>query len=705
MSSNKRFDNKAKIKKLINIGLFDDHIEELSKALYTKRLFTKDIKCYFNNKSNKLDNYLIQKTLKKNNNGGNTSNKNKNNKNYITTLKKSSSGDINFYEFNKYKEKELNEDMKNLLISLNNSQDETKSKFQELKEENDYFSSLYKVYKELRNLKTRKANSDNDNNLFIFLYDLLIKYKSKKKLSFDINSLFSDILRETPLAETDLDKLKFYYIINPERFDIINDYINNKHTSQKKENKINPLFAMYNNESANNSFKNEMPKEPRIIDMTKMKYLKEIQYLKKVNKRTKFKIIKGGNIIGMHQHKTPKLIHYNSNKQNNRYINENGNLNKNENENKENSNEDNEEEESEDEDNYYYDNNINEKQQNILNNTKKNKKQLQLEIEKDKKDINILKNTIKDFFNDENNNLKKLKESNSYFNLKKNYSFNKSNRNEFKKNTFFSIDNENINNKIINNKKFEYFNPRISRHKIQRNTSYDKFSNFNDYKFNDIFYKTKKNNDYNNSTFLSNKNNYQHSTYYSNQSYNNLINNSKFSPNNSTSLSNKLYNTPKNKIIFNGYKLNKNYTFNVNKENSNKNKELKKSKTILSDEKDNNLLLDNIIKNKTDNIYYISKKINGKNKNEYIQKINDYFKYTNSKLPLLYKKNDFKDTFFFFHRLKQEIQNNDIKYKYQNARKFLNDKERKKLYDIEVLDSLITDKEKELLIKVLKRKL
>ena len=82
----------------------------------------------------------------------------------------------------------------------------------------------------------------------------------------------------------------------------------------------------------------------------------------------------------------------------------------------------------------------------------------------------------------------------------------------------------------------EFFNPRISRHKIQRNTSYDKFSNFNDYKFNDIFYKTKKNNDYNNSTFLSNKNNYQHSTYYSNQSYNNLINNSKFSPNNSTSL-------------------------------------------------------------------------------------------------------------------------------------------------------------------------
>ena len=51
--------NKEKIKKLINKGLFDDHIDELSEALYTKRIFTKDIRPFFNkNKNSSLDNYL-----------------------------------------------------------------------------------------------------------------------------------------------------------------------------------------------------------------------------------------------------------------------------------------------------------------------------------------------------------------------------------------------------------------------------------------------------------------------------------------------------------------------------------------------------------------------------------------------------------------------------------------------------------------------
>ena len=221
-----------------------------------------------------------------------------------------------------------------------------------------------------------------------------------------------------------------------------------------------------------------------------------------------------------------------------------------------------------------------------------------------------------------------------------------------------------------------------------------------------MFYKIKKNNEYN-STFLSNRGNCQHSTFYSNQSINNFINNSsisKFSPNNSTSLSNKFYNTPKNKRIFQDNKYKKITFNNFNSEKSKKNKDLKKSKTLFQDDKKTDIL-DNIIKYKTENIYYISKKLNGKNKKAYINKINDYFKYKNSKLPLLFKKNDFKETFFFFHRLKNEIQNNDIKYKYQNARKFLNDKEKKKLNDIENLDCIIADKEKELLTKVLKRKL
>jgi hypothetical protein len=691
MTLNKKHDNKERVKHLINIGLFDEHIDELSKALYSKRLFTKDIKCFFNNKiRNKLDNYLTPKTINKKEifHKNNKRNNNNSNKSNIINLKKKKGGDINFYEFSKYKEEELNKDMKNLLISLNSSQDETKFKFQELKEENDYFSSLYKVYNELKNRKTKKSNSDDDNNIFIFLYDLLLKYKSQKKLSFDINSLFSDILRETPLASTDLEKLKFFYIINPERFDIINNYLNKENINIKKRNKINPLLAMYNNSADSSLNKNEVPKEPKIIDMTKMKYLKEIKYLNKVNRRTKYKIINGGNLIGLFTHKSPKL-------KKKRNLDDDNN---NDNENEDNLNDENEEEEYEDIEKY-------ENQFNI----KQDKKRIKLEIQKDNKEINRLKKTINDFFHDDKNySMKLLEKTNSNINIfnkgKTKYSLNRNDRNDNKKKTFFSIDNGNNDNNIINNKKFEFFKP--INNKLLRNTSYDKFSINNDYYTKDMFYKIKKNNEYN-STFLSNRGNCQHSTFYSNQSINNFINNSsisKFSPNNSTSLSYKFYNTPKNKRIFQDNKYKKITFNNFNSEKSKKNKDLKKSKTLFQDDKKTDIL-DNIIKYKTENIYYISKKLNGKNKKAYINKINDYFKYKNSKLPLLFKKNDFKETFFFFHRLKNEIQNNDIKYKYQNARKFLNDKEKKKLNDIENLDCIIADKEKELLTKVLKRKL
>jgi hypothetical protein len=60
----------------------------------------------------------------------------------------------------------------------------------------------------------------------------------------------------------------------------------------KKETKINRIFSMKNFQSANNSFnKTQMPKKPTIIDMTKLKYLKEINYLNKLNKVTRNKIV------------------------------------------------------------------------------------------------------------------------------------------------------------------------------------------------------------------------------------------------------------------------------------------------------------------------------------------------------------------------------------------------------------------------------
>jgi hypothetical protein len=91
MTLNKKHDNKERVKHLINIGLFDEHIDELSKALYSKRLFTKDIKCFFNNKiRNKLDNYLTPKTINKKEifHKNNKRNNNNSNKSNIINLKK-----------------------------------------------------------------------------------------------------------------------------------------------------------------------------------------------------------------------------------------------------------------------------------------------------------------------------------------------------------------------------------------------------------------------------------------------------------------------------------------------------------------------------------------------------------------------------------------------------------------------------------------
>ena len=700
-----RLGNKKKVTKLINKGIFDDHIEEISKALYTKRLFTKDIKCFFNNINKKSNIFLTPKNNKKIF-GINNSSKKILNKTNMTPSHKKASNEVNSYDLIKYKEDEINKEMQNLLKMLNNSQDETNNKFQELKKENEFFNTLYKIYKRLLDSQNKENPNINDNNIFIFLYDLLIKYKSKKNLTFDINSLFSDVLKESPLSTNDSEKLKFYYIINSERFDNLNDNNNNKSMNEKKENKMNPLLAMYNHDNNidNNPKKIELPKEPKIIDMTKIKNLKEMKYLNKINRRTKYKIITGGKIIGVGGIKSlpPKLDNINLNFEKNK-------------ENNEEEFEENEDEE--DKINFQsYEDKINEKMENKLN--KENKMKLKLDIIKDIEDINILKKTLKDSFQNERKRTIRLKKTNSNFEklilkdrFKDNLYLSLYNNNDKKRNSIgTSFDNDNENDSRITYKKKINFSKITNKNKLQKINIKEKNNLIINKEKKGLFHSNKNNNFYNKSS-LSSKNIFQGSTYYSNQSNINNNNNSiisKFSPNSSLNISNQFNNSPKKKVqifddnLMSTSQIKKNIMFNTNFEKPPKLKTFKKYKTLFQGNESE--LFNNMLNYRADDIYYISKNINGKNSLTSINKINEYLKYTNSKLPLLYKGNKLKDTYSFFRRIKKEIENNEIKNKFQDIKKLLNDNERKKLNDIGLLESNLLNKEKELLIKILRNK-
>ena len=100
----------------------------------------------------------------------------------------------------------------------------------------------------------------------------------------------------------------------------------------------------------------------------------------------------------------------------------------------------------------------------------------------------------------------------------------------------------------------------------------------------------------------------------------------------------------------------------------------------------------------------MAKSINMSNKDNNIYKINKFLKNTNSKLPLLYKGNRLKDTFSFFHKIKNELINHNIKYNYIRTRKLLNDEDKKKLKYISNVESDLINKEKELLVKMFRNK-
>ena len=684
-----KFGNKEIVKKLINKGLFDNHIKELSKALYPKRAFTKDIKCYFNNINNRVDKpnsnrkTNIESTTKYKNK---YINKNNNNKKKFHGLS---------FDENRSKEDRFNKDMRKLLELLNNSQNETNKKFQELNKENNALNSLYRIYSVYMNKK--KDNKDKDFNISMFLYDLLIKYKANKNLTFEINSLFSDVLKEYPLTINKIDKLKFYYIINGEKYNNIKKY--HEKSTNKNETKINQLFAMNKSYNVDNSFneKQKLPKEPTIIDMSKINYLKEIKYLKKLKKVAKKKIRLEKRSFGLKNH--PNFLNLNLSliEKKNNYIDDETNrkkLNESYEENKENT-----------------ENENNKKKVKDINNKRK---QLKFNILKDIKDINKLKKTIKDSLNsfeERHTNLFKTSRSQSIIDntinkIKSNENtMNDLNmklkiNNDIKKRineTLFPIDIEN-NNKIIV-KKRSILKPILNRSKFRKNTSFECFDEKMKEWFNRI------NHESNNNSFFSNKNVFQGSTFYSNKTINNL---SKITLNNSINIPNKLNISPRKNV-----RISDNVVIQSKRNDNNKTVQgskisrlLKKAKTIIEeDENKNNILRDNLkIKIGTEQIYDIAKKINMTNREQTINKINDYLKVKNSKLPLVYKGNKLKDTFFFLRKIKNAVKNNDVKYQFRHVRKMLNDTDRQTIKDIDLLESNIVNKDNELLIKTFKSK-
>ena len=122
-----------KIQILLNLGYFDSHLSELSKSLYTKGVFSIELRCYISDKNIP---YLIKSFSQRN-------------KIYIEEEKKRKKvkNSINLYDLNKNKQAEFNLGMLQTLKSLNNFKEEINSKFKELKEENDHFVESFDAYK------------------------------------------------------------------------------------------------------------------------------------------------------------------------------------------------------------------------------------------------------------------------------------------------------------------------------------------------------------------------------------------------------------------------------------------------------------------------------------------------------------------------------------------------------------------------------
>ena len=587
LSAERNMNNKTLVQKLLNLGFFDSHLPEVRKSLYTKRTFSKDLRHYISEKNSAN---LLKLLTKKS-------------KNYIENEKKwKNNNSFNLYELNSHNEDKFNVEVIKILKSLKNFEGDLK--LEKLKKDNEHFIELFDNYKAIRKKENILRNTK-------ILHDLSLNYKSDRYFSFDINI---DVLKDSPLSTTKFDELRLYYILNRERF----------------KNK--------SNEKSLNTNKNNISKEPIIWDEDQMDNLKEIKYLKRINRITKNKLLKGTFLSN---------------------------------------------------DSFELSNDLkNRKYQNYIKN-KEERIKLKLDIENDKQEINKLKKTIEDTFGKKHkykrfpyfnpNNLNYMKNIPLKLNSPKNA--------DIKGQTFFVNKNE-----LIKSPKIKDFSSTITKDSLFKSNSYNTLKDFNEFK------------DKNFSTYIKDSPNniYQESTYYSN------------STNNKTFLNKNNFNNLNNLKNF-SRKINKNNTtkfesFNSSyslKGNSLNQKNEKKNTTIHKLGVKYSSILEEKEKNSTVNIYSICKNMENKkfsrNRMEYLEKINKYIKSKKFKYLSINKENKIKNTFTFFHNIKDKIKNEQVKINFRNLNKEQKDEFKQKLKYIDILDSNLVKKENELLINILKK--
>ena len=606
---------KDKVQKLLNLGYFNSHLSELSKSLYTKGVFSNELRCYISDKNIP---YLIKSFTQRN-------------KMYIDQEKKQKKvkNTLNLYDLNKNKQAEFNLGMFQTLKSLNDFKEEMNYKFKELKKENDDFVQSFDAYKGIN----QKKHNIKDKNI---LLDLSSNYKPEKNFSFDLNALNSDVFKESPLSITKLDKLRFYYILNRNR--------NQKVNVDKKQDSKNIIEQ----------------KEPIVWNQEEMNDLKELKYLKKVNKITqnkliKIKIINNSNDNNEENQRglspSEKLIKYDKKrfKSVNEYL----------------------------------------KYKENLINSKEERDRLNLEIEKDKKEIDKLKMTIKETIGKKHKYKKlsslKLNHSN-YISEKRS-----NNLSDIKEQTFSFNRYKNAIPELNNNKMF--FNSTMNKDSLLKSSSYMNLKAFNESKAKNFSMYSKD----------SATNIFQQSTYYSNSLNNKTILN-KINFNNLSNIKKQSRKINKNKTsIMDKTKFN----FSFNRIPFSETNKTRKSVFHDLDSKYKSYL-DDPKKNSTDNIYSICKKIENKkytrNKIEYINMINNYIKSKKKNSSSIHKEMDLKETFSFFHNIKNKIKNDDVKISFRNLKMMDKSEAKKHLKYIDILDSNLVNKENELLYKILKKK-
>ena len=607
--------NKEIVQKLLNLGFFDSNLPEINNSLYKKGIFSKNLVCFIEGKNYpKLMKSFTQR-----------------NKRFIEKHRKQKkvNNSLNLYELNAHKEVEFNASILKTLKSLSTFDKRVNSKFKEIKEENDDFVQSFDAYKEINKKRHKKKEQEM----------ILSLFSNYKNFSFDLKSFDADLLKDSPLSTTKVDKLRFYYILNRLR---------NKNLNKKNE---------------QNSKKNSQEKEPIVWDDRDVDELKEIKYLKKVNKITKNRMLKAPILNNSINNEIKEEITSDENsiendkKKNNKSLKE-----------------------------------IFKNKENFIkyqNEIEKNK----IEIEKEKKEVNKIQNLIKDTIQNQRN---KGYTSLKFSKLNYNQENEGNNLSDIKEQTFSINRYKNIIPELIKKNKKINFNSTMDKDSLFKSTYFNNIKSLNESKTKNFSIYSKD----------SSSNIFQPSTNYSNYI------------NNKTTLKNKIFNFSNSSNNF------KNISRNFNKTKTSKfglstndfflkkiplNEKLDKKKSVL-----HNLnlkyksFLEDPKKNSTDNIYSISQRIDDKklkiNKNDYINMINNYLKSKNYDSFILNKDMNLKDAFIFFHDIKDKIKNNDVKMTFRNLKMMDKSEGQKKLNYIEVLDSNLINKENELLHELLSRK-